>query len=144
MTDRSDPSPSVAVEWVIIDCADPELLCGFWTQLLNVRVSSRKGPYIFLHRPTKGGAAIGLQKVPELKEGKNRVHVDLICEDIVALARRVEELGGRRVPGYESGGFLVMADPEGNEFCVLPSDFEMDEHGNVTYLKDLELRADSG
>ena len=38
--------------------------------------------------------------------------------DPEALKALVESLGGRRVPGYEEGGFLVMADPEGNEFCV--------------------------
>jgi predicted enzyme related to lactoylglutathione lyase len=139
MTERSEATSGLAVEWVIIDCADPEVLCNFWSRMLGVGVSSRKGPYVFLERPSKGGAAIGLQKVAEPKQGKNRVHVDLISDDIVAVARRVEELGGRRVPGYESGGFLVMADPEGNEFCVLPAAFDMDKDGNVDYLNGVEL-----
>ena len=44
------------------------------------------------------------------------------------------ELGGSRAPGYEAGGFLVMADPEGNEFCVLPEQgIELDEDGVATY-----------
>ena len=129
----------LAVEWVIIDCVDPDAVCDFWCGLLGVSVKSRKGPYIFLQRPAKGGASIGLQKVAEPKHGKNRVHIDFLTDDIPAVARRVEELGGRRVPGYEPGGFLVMADPEGNEFCVLPPDFDMDEDGNVTYLDGVEL-----
>lgn len=139
MSERSESPYGLAIEWVIIDCADPELLCNFWSTLLGVGVSSRKGPYVFLERSAKGGAAIGLQKVAEAKQGKNRVHVDLISDDIVAVARRVEELGGRRVSGYEPGGFLVMADPEGNEFCVLPPGFDMDDDGNVDYLRGVEL-----
>jgi predicted enzyme related to lactoylglutathione lyase len=129
----------LAVEWVIIDCVDPEALAAFWGGLLGVEVSSRKGPYVFLRRPAKGGAAIGLQRVDEPRGGKNRVHIDLLADDVVAVARRVERLGGRRVPGYERGGFLVMADPEGNEFCLIPPDFPMDDDGNVNYLDGLDL-----
>jgi hypothetical protein len=48
--------------------------------------------------------------------------------------RRVEELGGRRAAGYEAGGFLVMADPEGNEFCLIPDgQFDVDGTGRATY-----------
>jgi predicted enzyme related to lactoylglutathione lyase len=129
----------LAIEWIIIDCIDLDVATDFWCGLLGVEVSSRKGPYVFLRRPVKGGAAVGLQRVAEPKTGKNRVHIDLIADDVAAVARRVEELGGRRVTRYESGGFLVMADPEGNEFCVIPPDFPMDDDGNVNYLDDLDL-----
>ena len=54
--------------------------------------------------------------------------------------RRIEELGGRRIGGYESGGFLVMADPEDNEFCVIPDQpFNLDELGRADYLDTLDL-----
>ena len=139
MTDPQETASALSVEWVIIDCADLERMTEFWTKLLGTSVGSRKGPYAFLKRPATGGASIGLQRVDEPKQGKNRVHIDLITDDIVGVARRVEELGGRRVPGYEPGGFLVMADPEGNEFCVIPPDFEMDDDGNVTYLTGIDL-----
>ena len=130
---------AISIDWVIIDCADTESLSSFWCGLLGVEIRSKKGPYIFLE-PASTGAAIGLQKVDEPKTGKNRVHVDLIVEDVAEMARRVEQLGGTRVPSYEKGGFLVMADPEGNEFCVLPTgDFEMDDDGNVGYLRALDL-----
>lgn len=126
------------VSYVIIDCADPERLAGFWTDLLGAEVGFRRGPYVFLSR-LPNGLGFGLQKVAEPKRGKNRVHIDLMVDDVRAATRRVEELGGRRVPGYEAGGFLVMADPEGNEFCILPGTFHMDEQGNVDYLRDLDL-----
>jgi predicted enzyme related to lactoylglutathione lyase len=83
---------------------------------------------------------MGFQKVTEAKAGKNRVHLDLSGPDVVTLWKRVESLGGRRIPGFEDGGFLVMADPEGNEFCVVPAEpFEFDDLGRTDYLGKLQL-----
>lgn len=78
--------------------------------------------------------------MPEAKAGKNRVHLDIAATDLVVAKARVEALGGRRVEGYESGGFLVMADPEGNEFCLVPAaPIRFDERGRTDYLDELEL-----
>jgi catechol 2,3-dioxygenase-like lactoylglutathione lyase family enzyme len=117
---------------IVIDCADPERLAGFWGALLGEEVWWRKGPYVGLR-----GAATHLlfQRVGESKSGKNRVHPDLFSDDVRATEARVIELGGARVAGYEAGGFLVMADPEGNEFCVIPEgEWELDDEGNAHYL----------
>jgi predicted enzyme related to lactoylglutathione lyase len=63
-----------------------------------------------------------LQQVPEPKQAKNRVHIDLYAEDIEAEATRLVGLGAKRLsdgPMSEHGVcWIVMADPEGNEFCV--------------------------
>jgi predicted enzyme related to lactoylglutathione lyase len=68
--------------------------------------------------------------VAETKSVKNRVHLDLATEDLVAARQRVEQLGGRRAEGYEAGGFLVMVEPEGNEFCLIPAGrFDVDGWG---------------
>ena len=82
---------------------------------------------------------MGFQRVDEPRRGKNRVHVDIEVADLVAATARIEALGGRRVEGYERGGFLVMADPEGNEFCVLPLEFDVDDDGNTDYAERLGL-----
>jgi predicted enzyme related to lactoylglutathione lyase len=84
-----------------------------------------------------GGVGVGFQRVEERRRGKNRVHIDIETADVVAAARRIEALGGRRAEGYERGGFLVMADPEGNEFCLLPLEFEFDDNGNTDYAERL-------
>jgi predicted enzyme related to lactoylglutathione lyase len=118
---------------MVVDCADPERLASLWTELLGRKILWRKGPYVFLDGKT--GARLGFQRVTEPKPGKNRVHPDLFCENIHATAARVIELGGGRVAGYEAGGFLVMADPEGNEFCLIPDgEWELDDDGNAHYL----------
>jgi predicted enzyme related to lactoylglutathione lyase len=63
-----------------------------------------------------------LQRVPEAKNGKNRMHVDIVRDDVEAEVARLEVLGARRVhDGLRSMGpvrWVTMADPEDNEFCV--------------------------
>jgi predicted enzyme related to lactoylglutathione lyase len=60
--------------------------------------------------------------VPEAKVGKNRVHVDMFVDDLDAATARVEQLGGRWTDRrtLDDGGWIsrIMADPEGNEFCI--------------------------
>jgi predicted enzyme related to lactoylglutathione lyase len=122
------------VNCVTIDAADPERLAAFWGELLDRGVSSRVGPYVFLER--RNGLALGFQRTDEAKAGKNRVHLDLETEDPAAEQARVEALGGRRLHEYDPGGFLVMADPEGNEFCILPKGaFELDDEGRADYMQ---------
>jgi predicted enzyme related to lactoylglutathione lyase len=123
------------INCVIVDCADPERLAGFWSELLGRPIAGVTGPYVWLAR--EGGLGIGFQKVAEPTSGKNRLHLDLEVGDPAAEQRRIETLGGRRLPEYSEGGFLVMADPEGNEFCVIPKEpFELDDEGRADYLDD--------
>lgn len=62
-------------------------------------------------------------KVPNSKRTKNRMHFDLRPDDQVAEVARVERLGATKVDIGQSGDlpWIVMADPEGNEFCILPA-----------------------
>ena len=80
------------------------------------------GQFVVL-TPTKSGLTIGFQCVPEEKSGKNRLHLDLIVEDLERSTSEIEALGGRWLqPGttHELEGFRwrCMADPEGNEFDI--------------------------
>ncbi|MFB8352871.1 VOC family protein [Streptomyces niveus] len=118
---------------IVIDCHDPERLAAFWSQLLGSAIASRTGPYVWL---TQGdGPVLGFQRVDEPTPGKNRTHVDLASPDPVAERERIEALGGRWLEQYMEGGFLVMADPEGNEFCVIPQgSVGLDSEGRANYL----------
>jgi predicted enzyme related to lactoylglutathione lyase len=105
---------------VVIDCADPLSLIDFWIGVTGYAARSREEDWASI-APPQGGVAIAFQRVPEPKTGKNRVHVDLLSDDIEAEATRIEGLGGRRLWASEDPGdaFIVLADPEGNEFCVI-------------------------
>jgi predicted enzyme related to lactoylglutathione lyase len=124
----------MVIKDVIIDCVDPERMAAFWGEVLGRPVAGRTGPYVWLRR--QDGIGVGFQKVSAPKTGKNRVHLDLASADPAAEQQRIEELGGRRRTEYSGGGFLVMADPEGNEFCVIPQGpFDVDDEGRADYLK---------
>jgi predicted enzyme related to lactoylglutathione lyase len=119
-----------SVGYLVIDATDPERLTTFWCAMLGVEVDSTigDGQFVVLS-PTTDGLTVGFQKVPEQKTSKNRVHLDLVVEDLDAATAEIESLGGRRLePGttrdLEGFRWRIMADPEGNEFDidVLPAD----------------------
>ncbi|CAN5261492.1 VOC family protein [soil metagenome] len=106
-----------------IDCADPRGLAAFWAEALGYRIGEGEGdPYLDLLPPDGTRPVVFLQRVPEPKRGKNRVHLDLYVDDPLPLLERLERLGARPVgePVTDDGAFSfqVMADPEGNELCV--------------------------
>jgi predicted enzyme related to lactoylglutathione lyase len=72
-------------------------------------------------REPGGRLIIGFQKVPEPKAVKNRVHIDWAAEDEEATAREIEAMGATRlwVGDDADDPFVVLADPEGNEFCIV-------------------------
>jgi hypothetical protein len=108
---------------VAIDCADPHALARFWCAVLGYEVQDDEGGYVAIG-PTEESAAptLGFQRVPEGKVVKNRLHLDVSPSDREQddEVRRLIELGARRVDvGQGDVSWVVMADPEGNEFCVL-------------------------
>ncbi|MGW7241579.1 VOC family protein [Streptomyces sp. NPDC054804] len=124
---------SMQVNALILDATDPERLAAFWSELLGRPVVGRMGPYVWLRR--ESGLGLGFQQTSDPKSGKNRLHFDISSPDPAAEQQRVERLGGRRLQQYADGGFLVMADPEGNEFCIIPEGaFELDDEGRADYL----------
>jgi predicted enzyme related to lactoylglutathione lyase len=137
--DVSMVEPVAEISDIIIDCSDPHRVASFWADLLGRLVDGYKGPYVWLQRTTRA-VGMGFQRVAEPRAAKNRVHLDISVPDLVVAKTRIEALGGRRVDGYESGGFLVMADPEGNEFCLVPATpFTFDEEGRSDYLDNLNM-----
>ncbi len=112
---------SVRFHEVVIDCADPRSLARFWAAATGYAMQSDDEAWASVLGEGERAIRIGFQKVPEGKVAKNRVHVDLGAGDIEAEASRIEGLGARRLWISEDpeDPFIVLADPEGNEFCVV-------------------------
>jgi predicted enzyme related to lactoylglutathione lyase len=113
---------------LVLDCEDPEKLATFWAPALGYANVGRAGSYVLLLPNDGDGPQLLLQKVPEPKSAKNRMHLDFHVVDIEAEAQRLIELGARRVEPepleeHDTHWFL-MEDPEGNEFCVCDSGSE--------------------
>jgi len=107
---------------LVVDCADPVALAEFWGPALDYVSVGEVGSYVALFPNGRPGPKLLLQRVDEPKVTKNRVHFDIEVPDIEAEATRLVDLGARRVsesPMLEHGSsWVLMADPEGNEFCV--------------------------
>ena len=117
------PGHDGAVELsLVLDSRDPEVLGSFWAAALGYAVVGSVDNYVLLVPDGAEGPKLLLQRVPELKAGKNRVHFDIEVPDIEGLASRLERLGATRLSAQavvdHDNRWIVMADPEGNEFCV--------------------------
>jgi predicted enzyme related to lactoylglutathione lyase len=110
--------PDVVIGVVVVDCHDPARLAAFWGELLGRGVVPSHERWVDLEWAPKFGVGMSFQAVPELKQTKNRLHVDVFCVDVEAEVSRVEALGGRRADILASNA-VVMLDPEGNEFCLV-------------------------
>jgi predicted enzyme related to lactoylglutathione lyase len=110
---------------VVIDAARPRVLADFWAALLGWRVAVEEPDEVDVRAPEGDGWDLDLVfvPVPEPKEVKNRIHLDLASKTLAhqaELVSRALELGGSRVDlGQGAVPWVVLADPEGNEFCVL-------------------------
>lgn len=105
----------------VVDCNDAHLVGEFWAELLGMPLESED------HDPTEYWIDFGPEgrdllflTVPEPKAVKNRLHIDLRPDDQEAEVARALSLGARHVDiGQGQQTWVVLADPEGNEFCIL-------------------------
>ncbi|RMI34047.1 VOC family protein [Nocardia stercoris] len=138
---------------ITLDCADPAALAEFWAEALGYQVQGpppgfesweqaldamgvppeRRNDASAVVDPSGAGPRVFFQRVPEPKQVKNRVHLDIRAapglrddarmDALEAEAARLVALGAARLTRYEPAppmgfGHIVMADPEGNEFCL--------------------------
>ncbi len=110
---------------IYLDVSDLKLSGAFWAELLGLKPSAPRqdpmGGWFLDLRDDDGLVKFVLQKVSEQHTVKNRMHVDIDVDDLANAIARTEFAGGRLVRSMPSG-FAVMADPDGNEFCLIPPD----------------------
>lgn len=117
---------NLRIQSVSIDSPDPKVPAVFWEKALGWRRTYEVDDEIVLE-PPEGSPADGVSpdllflKVPERKVLKNRLHLDLRPDDQAEEVQRLEALGASRISVGQGPEvtWVVMADPDGNEFCVL-------------------------
>jgi len=113
---------------IVIDALHPEVLAEFWCAVLGWQVVAVEADLVSIAPPDGTGPTIDLARVPEAKAVKNRLHLDLRADGrpTVDELQRLLALGARRTDvGQEPGSsWVVLADPEGNEFCLLSRSVE--------------------
>ncbi len=117
---NNDSAPTLEVSMVTFDCTDPETLAAWWAGALGGQVSvAAAGEFVVVTVAT--GLRLGFQKVPDPTPGKNRVHLDLHSQDKDRDAVRLIAAGAAELGRHTAGpdfGWVVLADPDGNVFCV--------------------------
>ncbi len=114
-------TPTGRLSGITVDCHDPSTLAAFWSALLGGDVTEPLPGWRRVHLPD-GGPVLNLQPVAEPSAGKVRIHVDVTVDDVSAAVEEITGLGGRWTGerhDYPEGAVLVMADPEGHEFCIV-------------------------
>ncbi|HEV2344975.1 MAG TPA: VOC family protein [Actinocrinis sp.] len=117
---------TLRIQNLTIDCHDPYAVAAFWQSALGWRRTQEEPDEIILEPPAgspQDGVAPDLlfQRVPDPTAGKIRMHLDLRPDDQQAEVDRLISLGAKKVDIGQGPDttWVVMADPEGNEFCVL-------------------------
>ncbi len=116
---------ALAIDFVTVDSWDPDRLADFWAETLGYEVLYRspedEDREVTIGPAGGGGCRLLFGRVPDPKTVKNRLHLDLRPGDQAAEVARLEGLGASRVDIGQGPDvtWVVMADPEGNEFCVL-------------------------
>ena len=106
---------------VVVDATDPARLARWWAEVLDYRLLYEAPDEVVIGRDEKTYPGLVFVPVPEPKAGKNRLHIDLNPDDREAEVERLVNRGARHVDVGQGDDvdWTVLADPEGNEFCVL-------------------------
>ncbi len=106
---------------VAIDVNDVVIMGRFWESLLGYERAFEREGHLYLVDPSGRGPHVYLQGVPEPRRDKNRLHLDIVVPSLEEAVDRALELGATRVEERRSmyTWFVVLADPEGNLFCLV-------------------------
>ena len=118
--DTGASEPVGTLHAIVLDVNDLEGCAGFWSTVLGKEISFKADKYCRIGAGDDPPSLL-LQKVPEQHENKNRAHIDLNVKNLESAVQRVVDLGGTRLDELSEYGikWAVMADPDGNEFCLV-------------------------
>ena len=113
---------------VVMSVSDLERAKAFWMAALGYVVRESKKDFVVLIDPNRRWSNISLQSRPGLVHRGSRVHLDLYSDDQMAEVQRLESLGAVQLDwDYPpDADYVVMSDPEGNEFCIIDSRYSQD------------------
>ncbi|WP_349898391.1 VOC family protein [Parafrigoribacterium soli] len=108
-------------EEVVIDCKDAPALGRWWADALGWDIVDEDEAGLEIRNPDRSSPTLFFGNVPEPKTVKDRLHLDFVPDDQQVEVDRLISLGATRVDIGQTGEerWVVLADPEGNEFCIL-------------------------
>jgi predicted enzyme related to lactoylglutathione lyase len=109
-------------EQIVVDAEDPARLARWWAAALGYVIVTDSPDEVEIRRSADELPGLLFTGAPEAKTVKNRLHIDLRPDDQEAEVERLVDMGARLADiGQHDVSWVVLADPEGNEFCVLAS-----------------------
>jgi catechol 2,3-dioxygenase-like lactoylglutathione lyase family enzyme len=116
----------------VLNVVDLPRATAFWTAALGYVVRDASPTFVVLTDPRRRWSNVSLQYSNVPKSGRNRLHLDLYARDQLAEVARLESLGATRLPWQYAADadYIVLADPDGNEFCVIASPYSQDDAGS--------------
>ena len=116
----------LTIQFITIDCENPMLLAEFWCELLDWKIGGHDDESVWIE--PKNSALVSSPNIlfvknTDTKLVKNRLHLDLCPDNQLVEVERAVSLGARNVEIGQTGeeSWVVLADPGGNEFCILRS-----------------------
>jgi predicted enzyme related to lactoylglutathione lyase len=118
--DAGASEPVGTLHAIVLDVNDLESCAEFWSEVLGREITFKVNNYCRIGEGDEPPSLL-LQKVPEPHAHKNRAHIDLDVKNIESAVQRVVDLGGTKLDEISEYGisWAVMADPDGNEFCLV-------------------------
>jgi len=113
--------PVGRIDEIVVDCLDPARLATFWSAVFATDAVVRDPDWATVRDPATQ-LTVAFQRVPEPKQVKNRLHLDVAVPELASATASCVALGASAVGGVvhdEQGAFQVMLDPEGHEFCLV-------------------------
>ena len=110
----------ISWEQIVVDADDPHRLARWWAEALGYAIVHEASDEVEIRRSADEMPGLIFVTCPDAKTVKNRLHIDLRPDDQEAEVERLVDMGARPADiGQHDVGWVVLADPEGNEFCVL-------------------------
>jgi hypothetical protein len=117
------PTMPSRIATIAVDAVNPRLIAEFWCAVLDWTVIEEEDGVLTIAPSDRAWPTIDIVPVPETKSVKNRLHLDLRADGISTAEEleRLTELGARPADVGQPAdvSWVVLADPEGNEFCLL-------------------------
>jgi len=115
---------TVSIASITFDSADPEPLARWWAERFDAEITANMDGFFVIVAGGSLPTQLAFQRVDDPTPGKNRIHVDFSAADLGAEVDRLVSLGATETGRHEYGTdfrWVVLADPEGNAFCVAGS-----------------------
>ncbi|WP_089773567.1 VOC family protein [Ruania alba] len=111
---------TLTLEMITLDTTDPGPLAAWWAEQVGGSIVAENDGWFYVVEIPGAGYRLAFQKVDDPTPGKNRLHLDLAAADLDTEVERLVGAGAEQVDTHVMGDFrwVVLADPQGNQFCV--------------------------